>query len=160
MTRFVRWMTLRALLGVLLLAAPLTAQAADPMTGKWVLNVTNSMYDPGPPPKSQVRTQKVEGDTYDVSFEVTGADGATRQVQYTAKLDGSDYPITGVPNADTIAVKRIDARTLEFTAKQAGKTTTTGKHRISEDGTELEVSMKGTNEKGEEFNDLAVFDKR
>src|SRR5262245_31211367 len=108
MTRLLCRINLGALLGLILLAAPPTASAADPMTGKWQLNLTNSMYEPGPAPKSMVRTQEVEGDTIKVTDDIVEADGNARQVQYTAKLDGKDYPISGAPNADTIALKRVD----------------------------------------------------
>ena len=42
----------RLLIGLALLAASFTANAADPFDGKWQLNLTNSMFDPGPAPKS------------------------------------------------------------------------------------------------------------
>ncbi len=39
---------------------------------------------------------------------------------YTAKLDGTDAPVTGSYTFDTVSVKKIDARTLEETEKRAG----------------------------------------
>lgn len=160
MTRLLRWITLGALLGVLLLAAPPTARAADPMTGKWELNVRNSLFDPGPPPKSGTRTQAVGADAISITLDFVDADGQPRQVQYAAKFDGSDHPVTGAPSGNMISVKRIDARTLEYAVKDGNKTTISGKIRVSEDGSELEVSSKGKDAKGEEFSDLMVFDKR
>ncbi|HKZ73739.1 MAG TPA: hypothetical protein VJ011_06735 [Steroidobacteraceae bacterium] len=153
-------MSLGALFGLMLLTATQTASAADPMSGKWELNLSNSMYDPGPAPKSMVRMQAIDGDTITVTSDIVDADGQSRQLQYTAKLDGSDYPIIGALNADTIALKRIDARTLEFKQKKGGRTTLTGKHQVSDDGSELSISAKGKNAKGEEVSDLMVFDKR
>jgi len=40
---------------------------------------------------------------------------------YTANFDGKDYPLAGVPNADTVSLKRIDTRTTERTDKKDGK---------------------------------------
>jgi len=39
---------------------------------------------------------------------------------YSAKFDGKDYPIKGDPAHDTVALKRINARTIEETDKQEG----------------------------------------
>ena len=42
--------------------------------------------------------------------------------------------MTGNPNADTIAVRRIDARTVEMVSKKGGKITTTQRNVDSADG--------------------------
>jgi hypothetical protein len=159
MTRLLRWMKLSLLFGVLLLAASQVATAADPLSGKWKLNSANSMFDPGPAPKSITRTQWVNDESITVTMDIVYDNGETRKVQYTAKLDGKDYPISGALNADTITVKRIDERTLEYAHKQGGKTTRSGRTQVSDDGAELTVTSKGTDAKGDEFNDLMVFDK-
>lgn len=118
------------------------------------------MFDPGPPPKSGTRTQAVGVDAISITLDLVAADGQSRQVQYAAKFDGQDHPVTGAPSGNMISVKRIDARTLEYAVKDGNKTTISGKIRVSEDGSELEVSSKGKDAKGEEFSDLMVFDKR
>jgi hypothetical protein len=40
---------------------------------------------------------------------------------YTANYDGKDYPVTGNPDWDMVSLKRINANTVEFTRKRAGK---------------------------------------
>lgn len=160
MTRLVRWISLGALLGAMLMATMQTALAASPFDGKWELNVGNSMYDPGPAPRSMVRTQETVGDSLKVTLDIVDADGKAYRVEYTAKFDGTDYPITGAPNADTITLKRIDDRTYEFTHKKAGKTTMKGKNQVSEDGVELTTATEGTDAKGKEFSNLLIYDKR
>ena len=159
MTRLLRWISLGTLL-VVLLAAPQRVHAADPMTGKWALNLAASMYDPGPPPKSAVRTCEVDGDAMQVSVDMVDSDGTPRQIRYAAKLDGTDYPITGAPNVETIALKRLGDRTVEAIQKAGGKTVRTDKVEVSADGTEMTISSKGTNTRGEEVNNLLIFDKR
>jgi hypothetical protein len=160
MTRFLRWMSLGTLLGFMIMAATQTASAADLMSGKWELNLANSMLEVMKPPKSMVRAQDVGPETIRLTADIVDADGQSRQLQYTAKLDGNDYPIAGAENADTISFKRLDARTLEYTQKKGGKTTRTGKHQVSEDGTELTISSKTKNADGDDVTDLLVFDKR
>jgi hypothetical protein len=149
----------RLLIGVALLAASMAA-AADPLDGKWQLNVPNSMYDPGPAPKSVLRTQSIKDDTYTLVSEIVEADGSARTLTFSAKLDGQDYPLAGSTSGDTISLKRVDANTIEFTQKKGGKVVGTGKHRVSDDGTELEISFKGTDPKGDEFSNLMVFDRK
>ncbi len=150
----------RLLIGLALLAASASAHAADPFDGKWQLNLANAMFDPGPAPKSMVRTQSIKDDTYTVVSEIVEDDGSSRTLTYSAKIDVNDHPITGSVNADSISFKRVDARTLEYTQKKAGKPVVTGRHTISEDGTEFEISSKGESPKGEEFRNLFVFDRK
>jgi hypothetical protein len=149
----------RLLVAVMLVAAG-AVQAADPLDGTWQLNVPNSMYDPGPAPKSVVRVQTLKDGMYTLVSDIVDADGSTRKLTFSAKLDEQDYPVTGSVNADTISLKRVDEHTIEYTQKKGGKVVVTGKHRVSPDGTELEISSAGKNPKGEEFSNLMVFDKK
>ncbi len=48
-------------------------------------------------------------------------DGNSPHVQYDAKFDGKDYPVTGLPYADTVSVKRIDAKTVQSALKKGGQ---------------------------------------
>lgn len=150
----------RLLIGLVLLAASMAAAAADPFDGRWQLNRVNSMFDPGPGPKSMVRTQSIKDDTYTVSSEIVEEDGSSRTLTYSAKIDGNDHPMTGSVNADSISFKRVDARTLEYTQKKGGKVVVSGKHTISVDGIEFEISAKGKDPKGDEFINLFVLDKK
>jgi hypothetical protein len=138
----------------------LSAQAADPMSGTWELNLAKSKFTPGPAPKNQTRTYDVTGE--DVKFTAKGinADGKPTLVEYTAKYDGKDYPVTGSQNFDAISLKRVDAVTSEATLKKGGKVVQTTKRVVSKDGKTLTLTAKGTNAKGQAVNDVLVFDKR
>jgi hypothetical protein len=97
------------------------AQSKDPFVGTWTLNAAKSKYTPGPAPKAQSATYEAAGKGYKVSVKSTPATGAAQEWSYTTNLDGSDAKITGNnPNADAIAVKRIDANTLEVVNKKGG----------------------------------------
>src|SRR5215467_1585441 len=48
--------------------------------------------------------------------------------------DGKDYPVTGIPDWDTIARKRINAYKMEITHKKAGKVVSTATSVVSKDG--------------------------
>ena len=83
------------------------------------------------------------------------------QYGYTTNLDGKDSPLTGNnPNADTLAVRRIDAQTLEAVSKKGGKVTITQRNVLSADGKTRTVTTTGTDAQGQKVNNVAVFEKQ
>ena len=92
---------------------------------------------PGPIPKSITSIYEEAGKGYKVSVTNESASGKT-QYGYTTNADGTDAKLTGNnPNADTIAVRRIDANTLESISKMGGKTTITQRNVLSADGSRV-----------------------
>ena len=84
------------------------------------------------------------------------ASGSAQQWSYTSDLDGKDTPITGSnPNADMVAVKRIDAHTLESVNKKGGKVTTTQRNVVAADGKTRTVTTTGTDGQGQKVNNVA-----
>ncbi|MEO5896351.1 MAG: hypothetical protein ABIS06_11670 [Vicinamibacterales bacterium] len=148
--------TVLAALGVV----HLTGQSADPLVGTWELNIAKSKYTPGPAPKSETRTYVVAGQDIKATSKSVDADGKPTSGQWTVNYDGKDRPIIGRPDADGLSLKRIDAFTSEFTQKKAGQVVATGTRGISKDGKVMTITTKGTNAKGQAFNDVEVFDKR
>src|SRR5215510_4098791 len=49
------------------------------------------------------------------------------QRQWKGKVDGKYYSVTGYPKADEISYTKIDANTIEFSAKKGDKVTLTGR---------------------------------
>ena len=87
--------------------------------------------------------------------------GPVQQYPDTSNLDGKDAPVAGNnPNADMIAVKRIDAHTLETVNKKGGKVTTTQKNVVSADGKTRTVTTTGTDAQGQKINNVGVFEKQ
>jgi hypothetical protein len=138
----------------------LLTQASDPFAGTWELNVAKSQYSPGPPPKSQTRTYEFSGQTVKYTAKGVDSEGKPALVQYTASYDGKDYPLTGDPDSDAISFKRIDASTIEFTQKKAGKVVITGKRTLAKDGKVMTIASTGTNAKGQAINSVQVFERR
>jgi len=142
------------------LAISIDLRAADDTLGTWKLNVEKSKYEPGPAPKSAtVKYEAVDGG-YKRSGDSIEADGKKVSVEYTAKYDGKDYPVTGSPLFDSIAVKKINDHTAEATMKKGGKVVRSAKRDISHDGKVMIIIMTGTNEKGEKVHNKAVYDKQ
>ncbi len=152
-------------LGVVLGAdiANLSAQASDPRIGTWKLNVAKSKYSPGPAPQSLTVKVEPSGQGGEkVTAEFVNADGTRTTVQYTeANFDGKDYPLTGSQfGADTVSLKRIDRWTTERTDKKGSTVIQTLRRVVSQDGKTMTVTTKGTNEKGQAMNNVALFDKQ
>ena len=142
------------------LALNVSAAAADQQSGTWKLNPAKSTYIPGPAPKSI--TVKIDSDADNIKLTSDGIDAAGNptHVEYTAKYDGKDYPITGVPNADTVAVKRIDVSTVQSTIKKADQVVMTVTSVLSKDGKTRTSTFNGKDAQGADVNNVVVYDKQ
>lgn len=142
------------------LVVTVAAAAADQQSGTWKLNPAKSKYSPGPAPKSV--TLKVDSDADSIKLTADGIDAAGNptHVEYTAKYDGKDYPLTGVPNADTVAVKRIDVSTVQSTIKKADQVVMTVTSVLSKDGKTRTSTFKGKDAQGADVNNVVVYDKQ
>src|SRR3977135_4395300 len=147
---------------VLLLGGPalaVTAAAADQHSGTWKMNPAKSKYTPGPAPKSI--TVKIDTDADNIKLSSDGIDAAGNptHVAYTAKYDGKDYPITGVPNADTVALERLDASTTRSTIKKGDQVVMTVTSVISKAGKMRTSTFKGKDVYGQDVNNVVFYDK-
>ena len=133
---------------------------ADQLSGTWSMNAEKSMYSPGPPPKSLTVVIESDENNYKVDATGTDGDGKPIHVQYSAKFDGKDYPATGIANADTVSVKRIDANTVETLQKKDGKVVMTVTTKVSADGKSRTSTWRGKNAEGKDVHNVVVFDKK
>jgi hypothetical protein len=145
---------------LLLVALVLSAAPADQQSGTWKMNPAKSKYSPGPAPKSI--TVKIASDADNIKLASDGIDAAGNptHVEYTAKYDGKDYPVTGVPNADTVAVERLDANTIRSTTKKCDQVVMIVTSVISKDGNTRTSTFKGKNAEGQDVNNVVVYDKQ
>jgi hypothetical protein len=145
------------LLSSLFLSA--SAFAADAVVGTWKLNVAMSKFS-GAALKSGTRMYTETADGTALDQEMIGADGKAMSMHTTIKYDGKDYPVTGNPDADTVAGKALDAHTTHFTLKKGGKVAGTVHRVVSADGKMLTVHNKGTHGDGKAYDDTLVFDRQ
>ena len=141
-------------------AVALAADATSPLTGTWTLNLAKSKFDPGPPPKSDSRTYVESAQGVTVTVNIVTASGATISEHSSYAYDGKDYPISGSPDFDTLAVTRIDANTAKSTQKKAGKVVGTTIRKVSKNGKHLRLRSNGTNAAGSRYSNVMVFDKQ
>ncbi len=133
--------------------------ASDAQMGTWKLNEAKSKVAAGMPKNSAV-IYEAAGESVKVTIDGTDSEGKPAHNEWTGKLDGNDYPVTGDPNSDARSYKQIDDRTLGFTAKKGGKVTITGQVVVSADGKTRTVTARGTDPHGKKFEITAVYDKQ
>ena len=133
---------------------------ADQLSGTWSMNAEKSTYSPGPSPKNLTVVIESDENNYKVDATGTDGDGKPIHVQYRAKFDGKDYPATGIANADTVSVKRIDANTVETLQKKDGKVVMTVTTKVSADGKTRTSTWRGKNAEGKDVHNVVIFDKK
>jgi hypothetical protein len=143
-----------------LFAAALMCFAADDVNmGTWKLNEGKSKLAAGAT-KNNTVVYTAAGDGVKVTID--GVDGAGKPVhdEWTGKFDGKDYAVTGDPASDMRSYKRVDAHTLTFAVKKAGKTTMSGKITVAADGKSRTVTASGTDAMGMKMTSTSVYDKQ
>jgi len=139
----------------------LVVYAADMSVGSWKLNLAKSKYDPANlAPKSQTVKNEAAADGVKQVADIVDSTGKAVHTEYTAKYDGKDYAVTGDPNRDMVALKKIDDYNFEFTNRKGGKAMTTGKVVYSKDGKTRTITTSGTNAQGQKVSNTTVFDKQ
>jgi len=137
----------------------LPAQAQDQGIGTWRLNVSKTTMSPGPKPvSSTVTIEASDGGIKQVTEQSLGL-GASK-AEFTARFDGKDYPIRGNPNADVVALKRVDDRSYEVIGKKGGKVTITSRVTLSADGKTRTVVQTGVDAKGQKVMNTMVYDRK
>jgi len=149
------------------LAAATTAAkkgSGDPWEGKWVLNLFASNYEPSsllPYRREMVITVNGASTTQEVLSwrRPQGNASPLSSYKYTATLDGKQYPIPNQGKAN-VALKRVDASTIERTldGEDVGKETATW--TLSADRKTLTVVAKGTDATGIAYTTTQVYEKQ
>src|SRR5215467_4337379 len=142
------------------LAVSVSIAAADEQSGTWKMNSAKSKYSPGPAPKEL--TVKIEADENHIKINTNGTngDGSPLHVEYDAKFDGKDYPATGMPNGDSVSVKRLKGGGIETQQKKGGEVQITITTVVSKDGKTRTSTWKGKDGQGHDVNNVVVFDKQ
>jgi hypothetical protein len=147
----------------LLAALAAVAMAADPWTGTWKLNPDKSKAPGGRlPHPSSTNIIEVQGDTLHLVSDQTSTTGEKEHVEYTAKLDGKEYPVKSTPPGPqpyTIALRQIDSRTREF-VEVLGQITIKGRDVLSEDGKTFSRIVELKDAQGNDTSIIQFFEKQ
>ena len=104
---------------------------------------------------------QVEGQSLRATTEGIDAQGnPTKTDAGVFSFDGKSYPYTGSPAYDASSYKQVNASTFESTRTKAGKVVQTVTIVLSADGKSRTVTTKGVDEKGQQINNVAVYDKQ
>jgi hypothetical protein len=119
------------ILNIALLATFVVLQSgpADPRIGSWTLTSAQSSLNPA-------NTLSITA-LHDTVHVVMSGD---THLDFTAKSDGHDTPVTGNPAFDQVDLRRIDKRQSELTEKKNGSIVATIRDRLSNDGHELTIT--------------------
>jgi len=145
---------------VAVLALAVIAWGADTNVGTWKLNLDKSKYRPGPAPKSATLTIEAQDGGIKYASHGESAEGSPTHIEFTATYDGKDNPVTGSPDFNSIALKRIDAHTVESTTKKDGTVMLTSRTVVSHDGKTRTLTSKGRNAAGQDVNNVVVYDRQ
>jgi hypothetical protein len=143
-------------------SAALFAQASEPLVGVWNVDIFKSTYVTGQPPVRRVIRFEPAGDSLKFTQETTNQGfniSETVKVEYTAKIDGKDYPIIN-SGLDTVALRKIDPTTYERIGKIKGMQTETAAMKLSNRNRTLTITTKGTTDAGAEYARTEVFNKQ
>jgi hypothetical protein len=139
------------------LASPAVAQT-DPLAGTWRLNLAQSRYETGAPPRSQTTTLRaVDGGLHEI-VERVNADGTSTRWEVTARYDGRDYPVQGDPTRDTVAMTKVDPRTVDIVNKKAGAVVSRMRILVAPDGRSRTNAV--TDAAGQKRTALLFFDRQ
>jgi hypothetical protein len=133
--------------------------AADPQMGTWKLNESKSKFNPGATKITTV-VYSPAGDMVKITVDGVDKDGKAVHNEWTGKLDGKDYKVTGEASYDSRAYTKVDDRTLNMTVKKSGTVVVTGKLVVAADGKSRTVTTTGADPKAASMTYTAVYDKQ
>ena len=136
-----------------------TAFCADPLIGTWRLNVANSKFNPGPPPRSQTRAYRITSAGLNVTVVTTDAQGRTTTIEFPAIYDGKTYPVKGEGPIDALTLVMINNFQSRATLKHAGTVIASAERTISGDGRVLTISYKQPDD-DRPVDNVSVYDKQ
>jgi hypothetical protein len=148
------------------LQTSVAAQATEPLTGTWKLNVAKSTFNPADlSTASLVVTYEVRGDTVTASLD--GVDTSRRAVhsEYTAAFDGKEHSIRGTidgkpaPDQGAVSWRRIDSRTYEV-VNRSGQVTTMRRIAVAADGRSRTTTITGRDAQGRTIHHVMFFDRQ
>lgn len=137
----------------------LCAAAENSMLGTWKLNEAKSKIPAGAS-KSVTVVYAAAGDDLKCSIDGVNGEGKPTHTEWTGKIDGKDYAVTGDPNQSTRSLKKINDHTFEVTVKKGDKVTISGRLEISPNGKSRTVILSGTDAAGNKIQTASFYDKQ
>jgi hypothetical protein len=127
--------------------------------GTWKLNVKKSHLLRGMGRNETVKYEMAFPFRTRVTVDGVDAKGKATHNVWVGMFNGTDYSVTGDPEADTRSYNKVDDHTLNFWQKKGGKVTISGKIVVAPDGKTRTVTVTAPGRKGKMVRTSAVYDK-
>jgi hypothetical protein len=113
-------------------------------------------------PASRVKVVRIEARKDDLRLVLDTVDSLGRpvRVQFVGKYDGKDYPVTGLPDADTASLRKIDAYTVDCVYKKDGIAIKNERIVVSSDWKRATVFQKKPDQRELDFTIVSVWNKQ
>lgn len=135
-----------------------TGAAPDPFDGTWQMNLKKSKYKAGTLPKAmKIKMETVAEGVHYVS-ETTQPDGKVLLTEYTAAYDERPMLVrSGAGLTTPVALKRIDANTVEATYRRMKDVQATSRRTVSKDGKTMTITTVSKDKAGKSVTNIGVF---
>lgn len=105
-----------------MLVLSVTAASADPLVGKWRLNLERSHYGGGAElRRKETFTCQMNRELLKCTIESVRADGRTLVGTFSASYDGKAHPAAGIPDVDQVTLQKLDEFVADATFSYGGK---------------------------------------
>jgi hypothetical protein len=95
---------------------------ADPLVGRWDLNVARSHYGGGAEPRTREEfVCEADGGRVKCTIQSVRVDGRALLGEFTAGYDGTSGPIRGIPEVDYVRLTRVNASIADATFSSQGR---------------------------------------
>jgi hypothetical protein len=98
--------------------------------------------------------------SFKLTLEAVDSTGSVSRAEFIGKEDGKDYAVTGLPDADTVSLKRSDAYTINCIYKKGGRPVKMERIVLSEDGCQATIFQKGKDASGMDSIVVNVWNKQ
>jgi hypothetical protein len=136
--------------------------------GTWTLNLSKSVYVPGPPPYTRAsyvieplndRLPRAESRGVKVTYDMVYPRGGTTHLEWIGKFDGQPYQLQGVDEYVTYAYKRLDDRTYDVELRIDDRLAGLSRVTLSSDGRTIITTTKGRDASGRTVTTSTVYEK-
>ena len=148
-----------ALLSVLVLAIPTTAQDHQGAMGVWALNTQKSTFSPGPLPQRQTSTwTRMPDGSVKIENDSTDTAGKTAHREMISRFDGRQEARSGSAQLTSRAYRWVGDVDFEFEEIIDGKPSVTGRSSTSSDGKVRTLTVNGTRN-GQPVHNVEVYER-
>ena len=129
----------------------------DPFAGSWTIDVEQSRYDLGLPPRFARYVIARDGEGYVMTASWMNADEDQVVITFGGIPDGERRPAPQPGPVDEISFCRPTPRRLDSTAYCRGEIVAHATRELSADAEVLTIVQSGKNPQGRPFRNLAVY---